>query len=77
MQPAHHLNVKRFQGVSSRLDEVYTCVDTVIDNIHPVNLVLGVEVGIKPLLDVLNDGLPGIIIIDKVTEAWGINHGKA
>ena len=58
MQPPHHLNVKRFQGVSSRLDEVHTRVNAVIDNVRPVNFVLGIEVSIESLLDTLNNGSP-------------------
>jgi hypothetical protein len=42
--------------------------DTLTDD-----LVLGLEVGVVALLDVLDNWAPGVIIVDKVTEAGGMN----
>ena len=55
--------------MTSRLNEVHTGVDAVVDNVHAVDLVLGVEVGIEALLDVLDNGAPGLVVVDEVTEA--------
>jgi hypothetical protein len=77
MQTAHDLNVERLEGVASRLDEVDTGVDTVVDDVHSVDLVLGLEVCIESLLNVLNDWAPGIIIVDEVAEAGGVNDSQS
>lgn len=76
MQAAHDFNVKRFERMSCRLDEIYTCVYTVIHDVHAVDLVFGVEIGIEARFDVLDDWAPRIIIVDKVTESRGIHHGQ-
>ena len=55
--------------MTSRLNEVHTGVDAVVDDVHAVDLVLSVEVGIEALLDVLDNGAPGLVVIDEVTEA--------
>lgn len=46
--------------MASGLDEVETSVYSVVDNLHPVNTVLLLEVRVKPCLDVLNNGLPAV-----------------
>jgi hypothetical protein len=63
--------------VTSRLDEVDTGVDTVVDNVHAVDLVLGIQVSIEALLDVLNDWAPGVVVVDKVTETRSVNDSQA
>jgi hypothetical protein len=40
MKSAHNLDVQWLQCVASGLDEVDTCMNTVVHNIHTVNLVL-------------------------------------
>lgn len=76
MEALHDLNVERLQRVASWLDEEDTCVDTVVHNVHPVDLVLGIKVSIEALLDVIRNRPPGLVIVDKVTEARGINNGQ-
>lgn len=76
MQTAHHLNVQWLQGVAGGLDEVDTGVHTVVNNVHAVDLVLGVEVGIEPLLDVLDNGTPRVVVVDEVSESGGVNDGQ-
>ena len=51
------------------LDEVDDGVDAVVDNVHAVDLVLGIEVGVEPLLNVLDNGVPGLIVVDEVAKA--------
>lgn len=60
--------------MTRRLDKVDTGVHTVIHDIHSVDLVLSVEVGVESLLDVLNNGSPRVIVVDKVAEAGCIDH---
>lgn len=73
MQSAHDLNVERLQRVTRRLNKVNASVNSVVNNIHPVDLVFGIKVGVKTLLDVLDDRPPRIIVVDKVTKARCIN----
>lgn len=73
MKAAHDFDVQRLQRVASWLNEVDTRMHTVVDNVHTVDLVLGFEVGIKSLLNILDDGTPRIIVVDEVSEAWCIN----
>jgi hypothetical protein len=76
VKAAHDLDIKRLERVTSRLNEVDTGVDTVVDNVHAVDLVLGIQVGIEALLNVLNDWAPGVIVVDKVSEARGVNDSQ-
>ena len=77
MEAAHDLNVKRLQGVASRLDEEDAGMDAVIDNVHTIDFVLGIQVGIKALLNVVNDRPPRLIVVDKVTKSWGVDNGQS
>jgi hypothetical protein len=74
---AHDLDVQRLQGVTGRLNEVNAGVDAVVDNVAAVDLVLGLEVGIETLLDVLDNWAPGVIVVDEVTESGGVNNAQA
>ena len=76
MKLLHHLNVQRLQRVARGLDEVDNSVDAVVHDVHAVDLVLGVKVGIEPLFNVLNDGVPRLIVVDEITEAGGIDNGQ-
>jgi hypothetical protein len=75
VQLLHHLNVEGLERMTSGLDEVHNSMDTVINNIHAVDLVLSIQIGIEPLLNVLDNGIPRLIIVDKVTEA-GCVHDR-
>lgn len=77
MKPAHNLDVKWLEGVASWLEEVDASVDAVVNNVHAVDLVLGIEVGIEALLDVIDDWSPGLVVVDKVSKARGINNSQA
>jgi hypothetical protein len=74
VQAAHNLDIER---VTSWLNEVDTSVDAVVHNVHAVDLVLGVQVCIEALLDVLNNWAPGVVIVDKVSETRGVDHSQA
>ena len=58
MKSSHNLNVEGLQGVTCRLDEEHTSVNAVVNDVHAVDLVLRVQVGIETLLDVVDDGSP-------------------
>lgn len=76
VKPAHDLDVEGLERVAGRLDEEDAGVDAVVDDVHAVNLVLSVEVGIKALLNVLNNRSPRLVVVDKVTEAGGVDNGQ-
>lgn len=63
--------------MASGLDEVDAGMHTIIDDVHTVDLVLGIQVGIESLLDVLDNWSPRVIIVHEVTKARGINYGQA
>jgi len=77
MQTAHDLNIQGFQGVASGLDEKHASMNTVVNNVHAVDFVFGVEVRIVTLLDVVDDGPPRLIVVHEISEAGGINHSQA
>lgn len=77
MQSTHDLNVEGLQRVAGGLDEIDTGVDTVINNVCAVNLVLRLQVGIVSLLDVFDDRAPRVIVVDKITEARSVDHSQA
>lgn len=77
MEAAHNLNVKGLEGVASGLNEEDTGVNSVVDNIHSVDLVLGIEVSIKTLFNVVGDWAPRLVVVDKVTKAGSINNSQA
>lgn len=77
VQASHDLNIQRLQRVASGLNEEDASVDTVVNNVHTIDLVLSVEVCIIATLYVVNNGTPGLIVVDKVPESRGINHGQA
>lgn len=77
MEASHHLNVKRLERVASGLDEENTGVNSVVDNVHAVDLVLGIEVRVESLLNVVDNGAPRLIVVHKVTETGGVDNGEA
>lgn len=76
MEPAHDLDVKWLQRVASWLEEVDTSMDAVVNNVHAVDLVLSVEVSIESLLNVVDNWSPRLVVVDKVSETWGVHDGK-
>jgi hypothetical protein len=77
VESAHDLHVQRLQRVTSRLDEVDTCMDAVVNDVHPVDLVLCVQVSIEALLNVFDDRTPGVLVVHEVAKSWRVNHGQA
>jgi hypothetical protein len=77
VQTTHDLDIERLERVTSRLDEVNTGVDAVVNNVHAVDLVLGIQVGVEALLDVFDDWAPRVVVVDKVTETRGVDDSQA
>jgi hypothetical protein len=55
--------------VASRLDEVKTGVNTVVNHFLAVDTVLLFQVSVVSGLDVFEDGLPALVVVDKVTKS--------
>jgi hypothetical protein len=77
VKSSHHLNVKGLERVTGRLDEENTSMDSVVDNVHAVDLVLSIQVRVESLLNVVDDRAPGLIVVDEVTETGCVNNGEA
>jgi hypothetical protein len=76
MQSAHDLNVQRLQGMASWLNEVHASMYSVINNVHAVDLVLSVQIGIKALFNVVHNWSPRLVVVDEVTETRSVNHSQ-
>ena len=77
VKAAHNLDVQGLEGVTCWLDEVDTSVDSVVDDIHAVDLVFSIQVCIEALLDILHDRLPRIIVVDEISKTWRIDNCQA
>jgi hypothetical protein len=53
--------------MTSRLNEVQTRMNTVINHLHPVDPVLLLQVRVESRLDVVEDRLPALLVVDKVS----------
>lgn len=76
-QALHHLNIKRLQGVAGGSDEVQAGMDAHIDLVSTAGLLLLEHVGLVLVIQELDDGLPGVTVVDIVAEAGGIDDGQA
>lgn len=77
VQALHDLDVQGLQRVTRGLNEEDAGMDAVVHDVHAVHLVLGVEVSVEALLNVVYNGTPGLVVVDKVTKAGCINNGQA
>lgn len=62
--------------MSSRLNKVQASMYSVVDELLPVDSVFLLEVSVKARLYVFEDGLPAVIVVDKVTKAWCVDDGE-
>ena len=76
MKSAHDLYIQRLERMAGWLHEVDTGMHAIVNNVHSVDLVLGVKIGIKSLLNVLDDWAPRVIVVHEVTKAMRINNGQ-
>lgn len=52
-------------------------MDTVVNDVHAVDLVLSIEVSIISTLDIVNNRAPRLVIVNEVTESRGVNDSQA
>lgn len=77
METAHDFNVQGLERVAGRLNKVNAGVNPVVDNIHPVDFIFSLQVGIKPLFNVFHNGSPRIVVVDKIAKPGGIHNRQA
>lgn len=77
MKTAHNLDVEGLQGVTGWLNKVHTGMDTVVNDVHAVDLVLSIEVGIETVLNVLHNWSPGLVIVHKVSKTRSIHNRQS
>ena len=73
----HDLDVKWLQGVSGWSDEVQAGVNTEIDLVDTLWLLLLQHIGFMLVVQELNDWHPGVAVVNIVSESWGINNSQA
>lgn len=74
-QSLHDFDIERLQGMASRSDEVQTCVDTEVNLVGTTGLLLLQHVGLMLVVEELDDGHPGVTVVDVVAEAGGVDDG--
>ena len=77
VQSTHDFDVQRLESVAGGLDEVNACMNTVIHDVHPVDLVLRIEVSVEARFNVLNNRPPRVIVVDKIAEPWRVHNGES
>ena len=58
MKAAHHFNIEGLQRMAGGLDEENASMDSVVNDIHAVDLVLSIKVGVEARLNVLDNSPP-------------------
>src|SRR5271170_7836365 len=58
VESSHKFNVEGFKRVSGRLNEVDTCMDTIIDDVCPVWFILSFQIRIESRLDTFQNRFP-------------------
>lgn len=76
-QSLHNFNVEWLQGVSGWSDEVQAGVNTEIDFVDTLWLLLLQHVGFMLVIQELDNWHPGIAVVDIVSETWRINNSQA
>ena len=72
-QPLHNFDVERLQGVSGRSDEVQASVNAHVNLVRTTGLLLLQHVRLMLVVEEFDDGLPGVTVVDVVSETGGIN----
>lgn len=72
-EPLHDFNVERLKGVTSRANEVQASVNTEVNLVLATGLLLLKHVGLVLVVEKLDNGHPGVTVVDVVAEAGGID----
>jgi hypothetical protein len=76
-QSLHDFNVQRLEGVAGGADEVEARVHAEVDLLGPARLLLLQHVRLMLVVEELDDGLPGVAVVDVVAKARGVDDGQA
>jgi len=76
-QSLHNLNVQWLQGVSSGSNEVQAGVDTEINLVHTARLLFLQHIRLMLIIQEFDNWHPRVAVVDIVSEAGGVNNGKA
>lgn len=76
MKALHDLDIQGLQGVAGWLNEEDAGMDAVVHNVDTVDLIFSIEVGIKALLDVVDNWTPRFVVVHKITKARGIDNSQ-
>lgn len=63
--------------MTGRFNKVQTGMNSVIDHLHPVDPVLLLQVRVEPRLDVVEDRLPALFVVDKVSVTGRVDDRQA
>jgi hypothetical protein len=74
MQSAHDFDIQWLQSMASWLNEVHASVDSVVNDVHTVDLVLRIQVCVETLLNVVHNWSPRLIIVNEITKTRGIDN---
>lgn len=73
----HDLNVEGLEGVAGGADEVEAGMDTEVDLVLAAGLLLLKHVGLVLVVEELDDGHPGVAVVDIVAETGGVDDGQS
>lgn len=73
----HDLDVERLKGVACWANEVQASVDTQVDLVISAGLLLLQHVGLVLVVEELDDGHPGVPVVDIVAESRGVDNSQA
>ena len=76
-EPLHHLDIQGLEGVSGGSDEVQAGMYTEIDLVLAARLLLLKHVRLMLVVEKLDNGHPRVAVVHVVTEAGGVDDGKA
>lgn len=74
VKTAHNFNIQRLKWVTGWLDKVYASMNTVVDNICTIDLILSLKIGIISLLDILYNWSPWDVVVDEISKPWSVNN---
>ena len=72
----HDLNVKRLQGMPGRSNEIEAGMNAEINLLSATGLLFLQHVGLVLIVQKLDDRLPGVTVVDVITETRSIDYGQ-
>lgn len=76
MQSTHDFDIQRLESVAGGLNKVNACMYTVVHDVHPVYLVLRIQISVEACFDVFNDGPPRIVVVNEIAKSWCVYNSE-